>query len=125
MTTSSNENLKLTALVAGADLSAKQWHAVKLNSTGVVVLATADTDKAIGILINEPTSGQPCEIVALGETKAAMAATVAVGDSLTVNSTSQLKTTTTAGKKILAIALEANTTAGHRRRVLIVGQNNL
>ena len=60
----------------------------------------------------------------MGETKAAMAATIAVGDSLTVNSTGQLTKTTTAGKKILAVALEANTTAGHRRRVLVVGTNN-
>lgn len=44
----------IPGLQAGADLSAKQYHFVKLDSNGKVVACSATTDIPIGILQNAP-----------------------------------------------------------------------
>lgn len=50
---------------AGADLSTKQYHFVKLSS-GTAVLCTAATDLPIGVLQNKPVAGREAEWIALG-----------------------------------------------------------
>lgn len=60
--------LKTTA-VAGADLSAKQYHYVKLNADNQVVICAAATDVPLGVLQNNPVSGDAAEICVVGETK--------------------------------------------------------
>lgn len=55
--------------VAGADLSAKQYHAVKLNSSGLVIAVAGLTDDAYGILQNDPAQGEAAEICMIGITK--------------------------------------------------------
>jgi hypothetical protein len=64
----SNYSVKVT-LVAGADLSAKQYTFVKLNSSGEAIAAAAATDIPIGVLQNAPTSGQEAEVLVVGGTK--------------------------------------------------------
>lgn len=49
--------------VAGADLTGKRYHIVKLNSAGEVVLASAATDAIIGVLDNEVKQGGVAEVV--------------------------------------------------------------
>lgn len=44
----------IPGLQAGADLSAKQYHFVKLDANGLVVACSATTDVPIGILQNAP-----------------------------------------------------------------------
>jgi hypothetical protein len=53
----SNYSVKVT-LVAAADLSAKQYHFVKLDNTGKAAAVTAITDVPVGVLQNAPTAGQ-------------------------------------------------------------------
>lgn len=53
------------SLEAAADLSAKQYRAVKVDSTGKAALC-GDGEAAIGILQNKPTSGQTAEIWGVG-----------------------------------------------------------
>lgn len=54
-----DENLRyLTTLKAGADLSAKQFYLVKLDSSGDVVLTSVVNEDCIGILQNKPASGE-------------------------------------------------------------------
>lgn len=48
--------------VAGADLSAKIYYIVKTDSSGNIVLASAATDKSIGVLANEPISGETADV---------------------------------------------------------------
>lgn len=49
--------------LAGADLSAKQFYAVKDNGSGAAVAIAADTDAPIGILQNKPAAaGAICEL---------------------------------------------------------------
>jgi hypothetical protein len=61
--------IKLTALVAAADLSAEQYHFVVLDAAGDVAAASAQGSNAIGVLQNDPDTGEECEIVCVGVTK--------------------------------------------------------
>lgn len=53
---------------AGGDLSAKQYHFVKLSADQTVVACTAITDKAIGILQNDPDAAGEDAVVAIAGT---------------------------------------------------------
>lgn len=68
--------VKIT-LVAGADLSAKQYNFVKLNASGLAIAIAAATDLPIGVLQNAPLSGQEAEILVTGGTKLVLGGTVA------------------------------------------------
>ena len=74
-----SQPFKIT-LSAGADLSAKQYYFVKLNSSGNAVACAGVTDKPVGVLQNNPTSGQAAEIVVVGLTKVSTDAALAIGD---------------------------------------------
>lgn len=61
--------VKIPALIAGADLSAKQFHFVKLSADKTVIACSAATDKPIGVLQNAPISGAAAEVCGFGVTK--------------------------------------------------------
>lgn len=61
--------LKLVGFTASADLSAKQYYAVKISGSRTVTVCAATTDIPIGILQNAPTSGQAAEVCVIGHTK--------------------------------------------------------
>lgn len=61
-------SLKIT-LPAGGDLRTSQYRFVRINSSGQAVAVTAVTDRAIGVLQNNPNTGEECEIVVAGGTK--------------------------------------------------------
>ena len=67
------------SMEAGADLSAKQYSFVKI-SRGKAVVCTAATDKPIGVLQNDPTSGKTAEIMVIGRTKVNSDAALSVDD---------------------------------------------
>lgn len=71
---------RLPGLVAGADLSAKQFYFVKLSAAFTVVACSAVTDIPIGVLQNDPTSGQEASVCVFGLTKVNSDAALAVGD---------------------------------------------
>ena len=81
----SNYSVKVT-LVAGADLSAKQYTFVKVNSSGEAIAAAAATDIPIGVLQNAPTSGQEAEVLVVGGTK--IVAGAAISDGAQIGTTS-------------------------------------
>jgi hypothetical protein len=74
----SNYSVKVT-LVAGADLSSKQYTFVKLDSSGQAVAASGATDIPIGVLQNAPTSGQEAEVLIVGGTKIVAGAAIGEG----------------------------------------------
>ena len=56
-----------TSFTAGEDLSAKQYHFVKIdNGDGDVVAVSGATDRPIGVLQNAPTAGQAAEVTIVG-----------------------------------------------------------
>lgn len=70
--------LRIT-LPAGADLSAKQYYLVKVNTSGQAVLCSGATDKPIGVLQNDPASGEEAAIVVVGGTKIVASASLDEG----------------------------------------------
>ena len=60
--------LKIGTFTAGADLSAKQFFFVKQSGT-TVVLCSAVTDFPLGILLNNPVSGEQAEVGVVGNFK--------------------------------------------------------
>lgn len=69
----SNWNVAVT-IVAGADLSARQYRAVNISG----VLSTSATN-GFGILQNKPQSGEHATVVVVGVTKFLGAAAIAAG----------------------------------------------
>jgi hypothetical protein len=78
----SNYAVKAT-LVAGEDLSAKQYHFVKIdNGTGRAVAVNGATDRPVGVLQNNPTTGQEAEVLITGGTKIVAGGTASAGQPL-------------------------------------------
>lgn len=75
-----SQAVKIT-LVAAADLSAKQYFFVKLDSDGKAALCSGATDKPIGILQNAPVAGAEAEIVVSGGSKVVAGGTLDEGNS--------------------------------------------
>lgn len=101
----------IPGLLAGADLSAKQYFAVKFASTaGEVVVSAAGTDSHAGILQNDPADGEVAAVAFVGLAFGSAEGAITVGDHVTSNSTGQLQTTTTGNDHILGVAVEAATT---------------
>lgn len=73
-----NSAVKIT-LVAGEDLSAKQYHFVKINTSGQAVACAGATDKPIGVLQNDPKSGAEAVITIVGGTKVVAGASIDEG----------------------------------------------
>lgn len=99
---------------AGADLSAKQYYALQLTTTETVTLADA-TVRAVGILQNDPASGEAASVCLLGISKAVTdgnAAAIACMDSLAPDANGKLVKTTTDNDEAVAVALAPSTADG-------------
>lgn len=107
--------MKLAGFTASADLSAKQYYAVKISGALTVTVCAAVTDIPIGILQNAPASGQAAEICVMGHTKISCDAGVTRGAPIGVSSDGQLATYaagTDTTKYSIGHALVTTTTAG-------------
>lgn len=93
------------SLVAAADLSAKQFLAIKVDSNGQAAVAAAG-DPAIGVLQNNPLAGSPATVQLDGITKAKAGAAIAAGAPLMVNASGQFITATSTNY-IVGFAREA------------------
>lgn len=111
--------INIPGLLAGADLSAKQYKAVKLASTaGEVVASAAVTDVSVGILQNDPADGEAASIAGAGSITLAVAATaITAGAGLSANTTGVITYTTAT----FARALEAAAAAGDRIMIQVIG----
>lgn len=82
-------------LVAAADLSAKQYYAVKIDSNGQAALAAAG-EPAVGILQNKPIAGQSATVWAFGpRSKAVAGGTIAAGALVASDANGKFVTATT------------------------------
>lgn len=99
---------------AGADLSAKQYYAVQLTTTETVTMADA-TVRTLGILQNEPLSGEAASVCLLGISRAITdgnAGAIAAMDALASDANGKLVKTTTDNDEVVAVALQPSTTDG-------------
>ena len=115
--------LQIPGLVATGDLSSKQYYFVKMASTaGAVKVCAATTDHPIGVLQNDPTDGQPAEIVALGVTKVMCGSTaVTVGADIGWNAEGQANVRTAAGSRSAGTAIEASSADADIVSILLHG----
>ena len=74
--------MAIGTFTAAADLSSKQYHFVKLASATTVNVCSAVTDVPIGVLQNNPASGESAVVCIFGTSKVVADATLAAGDVL-------------------------------------------
>lgn len=112
----------IPGLVASGTVT--QYKIVKAATTaGAVVLAAAQTDKILGVLQNDPASGQEADVAVMGIVKCLAEASVAAGDHVAASTTGRAKTTTTGNDHTLGIALDASAAAGDLIRVAVAISN--
>lgn len=106
--------MDIPGLIAGADLSAEQYAAVKIGAAFSVSAFAAATDDFLGVLQNKPAAaGEPANVVVLGTTKARLGGTVTAGDRLKVQADGEFVTATeitdgsAADEQVVGIALES------------------
>lgn len=91
---------------AAADLSAKQFYAVKITAARAVNLASTGGEGIYGILQNKPPSGEAADVGLIGVTKAIAGGTIAAGDLLMTDTAGKLITATSTNHAV-GQALEA------------------
>lgn len=109
---------------ANADLSAKQFQPVKLTAQNVVDVASAATDRCVGILQNKPKANNAAVVRMLGKSKGladGSGTAIAVGDLLGPNGSGVLVKKATADYNVTCIANEACTVANVNIEVLVFG----
>ena len=112
---------RMKTYIAGADLSAKQYHFVKISSSDdeTVELAGAN-GRAIGVLMNDPKQGEPAEVALIGGgAKLKMDEAAAVGKYLTSSANSQGEVADAAGEHVAALLMEG-ASDGDIAEVLVV-----
>lgn len=111
----------IPGLVATGNLASSQYKVVIAASTAgaVKVGATAASDAILGILQNDPASGEAAEVACVGICKALAETSVTYGCKLTVSSTGRVKATTTDKDEAIGIALKASSAAGDIIPVLL------
>ena len=87
MATNNDNGFKISR-VAPSTLATKQFHFVKLGSTGFVI-CSATTDRPTGVLQNNPAAGQVAEVMLCGLTKIISDGTTAIGDAIGTSSDGQ------------------------------------
>jgi len=119
------EHLRIPGLLAGADLSAKQYHLVRIAaSTAKTALAAgAATATIIGVLQNDPLLGEAASVVCAGMTKSVAGGAITPGALLTANSTGQCVATTAANNAVVGRALTAAANAGDLFELVVTLSN--
>lgn len=102
---------KLGTLFAGADLTAAQFHFVKIHPSGRIVLCAVAGEASVGVLQNKPLSGQACEIDRDGVSKLVMGAAVTAGDPIATDVSGQ-GVTATSGQYVGGMVLETVAASG-------------
>jgi hypothetical protein len=92
------------------DLSAKQFYIVQQDANGDVEVAEGATDLLLGVLQNDPKSGEGATYRFIGTSKVIAGGTIAVGDWITTDANGKAVATTTDGDVVIGKALEAAVT---------------
>jgi len=119
MSQSTRENER--TFLAENDLSSSQYYIVKLGTNdNEVALSAAATDGHIGVLQNDPTSGESALVRFGGTTKVeAGGSSISKGDPVTANASGQATNTSSEGDRIIGFALEGASAGGDIIEVLL------
>jgi hypothetical protein len=107
-------------LKAGADLSAKQYHFVEVTGVRTVGAANAVTDKAIGVLQNDPNAAGAEATVAIGGTTKLVAGGSITAGALVAPKADGRGQTAVATQYARAIALETSVNDGDIIEVALI-----
>lgn len=108
---------ELIALEAAADLSAKQYHAIKVDSNAKGAVSGAG-EQAVGILQDDPAAGEIGTVMTLGISKAKYGASVTAGQNLASDANGKF-VPATGNDAVICVALESGS-ADEIRSVLLV-----
>lgn len=111
------------SFVADADLSAKQFYAAKLSSTGVNLASDPLNDVLLGLLKSKSTSGMAASVGAIGVYPAKLGGTVTFGDTVTCDSNGKI-VRARPGDWILGYALESGV-SGDEKPILLSPKGHL
>lgn len=107
---------------AAADLSGKQYYAVKQSGAGQINVCGAVTDTGLGILLDKPKQTETGRVRVHGTSLAitdGSGAAIAVGDKLGPNAAGKLVKVTTPDRPVMAQACGASTADGTIIEVLL------
>lgn len=114
----------LVGISAAADLSAKQFCAVKMSGDLAVAACSVAGERSVGILQNDPASGQSASVCHSGQCKAKLGATVAsAGLPLQCDANGAL-IPAVSGKFVIALSMQAGA-SGDIADVLVQPGNEL
>jgi hypothetical protein len=103
----SHSEPRLKGFLAAADLRLKQYHFVKLSTDGQHVTYAGANERAIGILMNAPNTGEPAEVALQGGgALLSIAEAVTIGKLLTPEAAGQGEVADAAGEWVGAIAMD-------------------
>jgi len=97
--------LQNITLIAGQDLSTKQYYAVKVDTNGQAVLAGAG-ENSVGVVQNVPASGQTATVMTLGISPVVYGASITAGSNVTPDANGKV-VTAGGSDAVLGIALES------------------
>jgi len=126
--------MNVITLIAGEAMTAKQYRAVCVaadaaTKTITTIAAAAEGAHVVGVLQNEPASGEAASVATAGTSRLEMAATCGAGEKIMSDANGKGTPLTTDTYGVIGIALSANTVGdGGFIEVLItpggVGQAN-
>jgi len=106
----------MPGFVAAADLSAKQYHIALYSAANKLTVASAATDLMVGVIYNEPYTGEPIELVPPGQVCLMIvdgnAGAIVPGTRLTSDASGHGIATVTNLDRVIAIALDNSSAAG-------------
>ena len=101
-------DIATNTLNAGADLSALQYHIMRISGVNACNVSSQATDSDMcGILLNKPASGEGASIQYSGRGRVVAGAAVTAGDHVTCNGSGRAATVTS-GQMALGQALETS-----------------
>lgn len=113
-------------VVAGEDCRATQWRFMKAHTTaGQVIKVAANGGASIGVLQNNPNTGEAADIMMIGVSLVEAGAAVAAGALVMSDTVGRAITAATAGSKIQGQALEAASAAGQYIAVALNASNGI
>jgi len=104
------ESRDTRTFIAGEDLASAQFKFVTLEADGQVDLADADAENCIGVLINDPASGEAATVVISGKTMVTAGGAITAGDEVVTDTSGdavELTTSSSATAITMGYALEA------------------